>query len=85
MGLREGRTGKLGLTDLTCFAVRLQFWLGGTEISLKDITELPPTANSENRFCRYSLVFCPRRTGKLSFADIIWFAVRFKFAAGKLA
>ena len=76
---------KIRFTDIIWFSVRLQFWLGGTEISLKDITELPPTANSENWFCRYSLVFCPRRTGKLSFADIIWFAVRFKFAAGKLA
>ena len=34
---------KIGFTDLIRFSVRLQFWLGGTEISLKDITELPPT------------------------------------------
>ena len=36
----------------------LQVWLGGREISLKDLTKSPPTANSENCFCRYSLVFC---------------------------
>ena len=38
--------------------------MGGREITLKDITESPPTANSENQFCRYSLVFCPRLAGE---------------------
>ena len=41
-----------------------QFSLGGREISLKDLTKSPPTANSENCFCRYSLVFCPRLAGE---------------------
>ena len=43
MGLREVRTGKLGLTDLTWFTVRLLFWLGGREHPLEDSTESPPT------------------------------------------
>ena len=33
MGLREGRTGKLGLTDLNCFAVRLQFCISKTAVN----------------------------------------------------
>ena len=37
-----------------------------------------------NWFYRYNLVFCPRRTVKLGFTDIVLFSVRFKFAAGKL-
>ena len=43
---------------------QLQLWLGGREHTLEDSTESPPTANSENYFCRYSLVFCPRLAGK---------------------
>ena len=34
---------KIGFTDLIRFSVRLQFWLGGREHPLKDLTESPPT------------------------------------------
>ena len=35
-------------------------------------------------FYRYNSVYCPRRTVKLGFTDIVLFSVRSKFAAGKL-
>ena len=63
------RTGKLGLTDLISFSVRLQFWLGGREHPLEDSIESPPTAGRKD--------FVLQRK--------IWFTASYKFAERKLA